>query len=98
MSNDHVDTAVIEGPDSTGTRQARRRPGETADARLLDLHGAAAYLGISYWTMRDLVNGGQVPSVRIPSARARDGRTIRRTLIDRRDLDAFIERNKEAER
>ena len=65
--------------------------------RLLDLRAAGAYLGVSYWTMRDLIFGGVIPSVKIPSPRARDGRVIRRILVDRRDLDAFIERNKELE-
>jgi hypothetical protein len=63
--------------------------------RLLDLHQAAAYLGISYWTARDLVNAGTIPTVRIPSVRAGDGRPIRRILVDIRDLDAFINGNKE---
>jgi hypothetical protein len=63
--------------------------------RLLDLEQAAGYLGISYWTMRDLVNAGTIPTVKIPSARAGDGRSIRRILIDIRDLDAFIDGNKE---
>jgi hypothetical protein len=66
-------------------------------ARLLDLKSAGAYLGVSYWTMRDLVFGGIIPSVKIPSPRAGDGRAIRRILVDRRDLDAFIEKNKELE-
>jgi len=70
---------------------------EVADRRLLDLHGAAAYLGVSYWTVRDLVFAGELPSVKLPSPRARDGRRIRRTLIDREDLDRLIERWKERE-
>ena len=37
--------------------------------RLLDLHSAAAYLGVSYWTMRDLVANGTVPQVRLPASR-----------------------------
>jgi hypothetical protein len=68
--------------------------GESA-CRLLDLQAAARYLGISYWTMRDLAMGGSIPIVRFPCPRARDGRVIRRVLIDLRDLDAFIEQNKE---
>jgi len=64
-------------------------------ARLLDLNQAAQYLSISYWTMRDLVNAGTIATVKIPSAGARDGRSIRRILIDIRDLDAFIDGNKE---
>jgi excisionase family DNA binding protein len=63
--------------------------------RLMDLHQAAAYLGISYWTMRDLVQAGIIPTVKIPPTRAGDGRPIRRILIDKSDLDAFINGNKE---
>jgi hypothetical protein len=85
--------------------QARSRPvhsatdviTDTPPPRLLDLKSAGAYLGVSYWTMRDLVFGGVIPSVKIPCPRARDGRTIRRVLVDRCDLDTFIENNKELE-
>jgi len=65
--------------------------------RLLDLKSAGAYLGVGYWTMRDLVFGGIIPSVKIPCPRSGDGRSIRRILVDRRDLDTFIENNKELE-
>ena len=61
----------------------------------MDLRTAAAYLGCSYWTLRDLVLNGHVPAVRIPSPRAKDGRAMRRILIDTRDLDMLIERWKE---
>jgi len=63
----------------------------------LDLKSAGAYLGVSYWTMRDLVFGGIIPSVKIPCPRSGNGRAIRRILVDRRDLDTFIENNKELE-
>jgi excisionase family DNA binding protein len=53
----------------------------------MDLRTAAAYLGCSYWTLRDLVLNGHIPAVRIPSPRARDGRVMRRILIDSRDLE-----------
>src|SRR5262249_53697624 len=83
--------------------QSRLRPtksaedDETPSVRLLDLRAAGTYLGLSYWTMRDLVFGGLIPTVKIPCPRTNDGRVIRRLLIDRRDLDAFIEKNKELE-
>lgn len=63
--------------------------------RLLDLHAAGRYLGLSYWTTRDLVFAGTLPTVKLPCPRARDGRLIRRVLIDRRDLDALIEQHRE---
>ena len=74
-----------------------RRRTTSPGGRLMDLHTAAAYLGCSYWTLRDLVLGGHVPAVRIPSPRAHDGRAMRRILIDSRDLDRLIERWKEVD-
>src|SRR4030095_14400721 len=72
-----------------------RRRSPTPGGRLMDLRTAAAYLGCSYWTLRDLALNGHVPVVRIPSPRARDGRALRRILIDSRDLDLLIEQWKE---
>jgi excisionase family DNA binding protein len=63
----------------------------------MDLRTAAAYLGCSYWTLRDLVLNGHIPTVRIPSPRARDGRAMRRILIDSRDLERLIDRWKEVD-
>ncbi len=54
--------------------------------RLISQHEAAAYLGISYWTPRDLVFRKDLPSVRIG----------RRLLLDLRDLEAFIAHSKTA--
>ena len=84
----NAETPVNSGPDR-GAAVAVPAP------RLLDLRAAGRYLGMSYWTIRDLVQAGTVPTVRIPCPRARDGRVIRRVLIDRRDLDALIERCRE---
>ncbi len=53
--------------------------------RLLDLQAAAHYLSLSYWTIRDMVSRGEIPHVRAG----------RRVLIDVRDLDRWIDRNKE---
>jgi hypothetical protein len=47
--------------------------------------------------LRDLVLNGHIPAVRIPSPRARDGRVMRRILIDSRDLERLIERWKEVD-
>ena len=54
-------------------------------ARLLDFNAAATYLSLSYWTIRDMTSRGEIPCVRAG----------RRVLIDREDLDEWIERNKE---
>jgi hypothetical protein len=75
-----------------------RKGPTTPGGRLMDLRTAAAYLGRSYWTLRDLALNGHVPIVRIPSPRAHDGRALRRILIDSRDLDLLIERWKEGNR
>ena len=64
--------------------------------RLLDVRAAGRYLGLSYWTVRDLIFAGTLSTVKFPCPRAGDGRVIRRVLIDRRDLDALIEEHREA--
>ena len=88
---------VMAGVNSFLCRFGMRRRTTSPGGRLMDLHTAAAYLGCSYWTLRDLVLGGHIPAVRIPSPRARDGRVMRRILIDSRDLDRLIERWKEVD-
>ncbi len=52
--------------------------------RLFSQKEAAAYLGISYWTLRDLCFRGDIPYVRVK----------RRLLVDRQDLEAYITRAK----
>lgn len=66
-----------------------KRPGDLTAVRprLVDVHGAGAYLGISSWTVRELVWTKKLPEVRIG----------RRLLFDVRDLDALVERNKRVE-
>ena len=68
--------------------------------RLLNLHQTAAYLGVSYWTVRDwlLTDPPILRAVQLPPLRPKEGdrarRTLRRVLLDRFDLDAFIEARK----
>lgn len=66
--------------------------------RLLSLRDAASYCGVSYWTIRDMVLAGYVPTVALPGLRPREGgrakASLRRVLIDRADLDAFIDGRK----
>jgi len=52
--------------------------------RLLSQQEAAVYLGISYWTLRELNFRGDIPYLRIG----------RRILVDRRDVDTYLERGK----
>jgi hypothetical protein len=56
--------------------------------RLLDLKGAAAYLGVSPWTIRDLEANGMLRRVNVPSGQGRD---LRKLLFDRQDLDHLVE-------
>ncbi len=67
---------------------------ETDKPRLLSMRQAAAYLGCSFWTARDYVIQGLIPSVDMPPLAPRPGsrrrKTLRRVLIDRADLDAFV--------
>jgi excisionase family DNA binding protein len=49
---------------------------------------AASYLGVSVTTLKGLVARGVVPRVLVPGGRGYD---LRRTLLDRDDLDRLIE-------
>jgi hypothetical protein len=68
--------------------------------RLLTLKASAEHLGLSFWTVRDYVLQGLIPTVDLPPLRAREGErqrsNLRRVLIDRQDLDRFIESRKVA--
>ena len=70
---------------------------KTAEPRLLDLKSAASYLGISPATLRLLVDTGQISRVFLPNPR-RPAEIMDRFLVDKRELDQLIERNKERER
>jgi excisionase family DNA binding protein len=70
-----------------------RLPGAPVPAlcpRLLDIRGVAAYLGVSAWTVRDLIAAGQLPRVRLEV----DKRELRKVLVDRADVDQLITRGK----
>ena len=62
-------------------------PEAEAAIRLLSEQDAARYLGVSYWTIRDLRFRGELPSLKIK----------RRILIDKTDLDSYIARIKKTE-
>ena len=70
---------------------------QKSEVRLLDLGNAATYLGISRSAVRQLVDSGQLSRVLLPSPR-RPHETLDRFLVDKTEIDAFIERNKERER
>jgi hypothetical protein len=56
------------------------------ERRLWGLQEAAAYLGVSPWSVRELVWRGDLLTVRLPR--------VRRLLFDVRDLAALVERSK----
>jgi hypothetical protein len=66
--------------------------------RLLNMRQAATYLGCSFWTVRDYVLQGLIPAVEMPPLRPREGdrqrKPLRRVLVDRADLDAFVDSRK----
>jgi excisionase family DNA binding protein len=64
---------------------------DSRSRRLLSVHEAAAYLGLSHWTVRDLLHAGTIRPVRLPVG---DGKDVRRLLLDRHDLDALVENSK----
>jgi predicted DNA-binding transcriptional regulator AlpA len=80
-------------PSIGGVRPDPESKGRT-ERRLLDLHEAGTYVGVSYWTVRDLINSGELPSVRLPNPR-RPGESVRRLLVDVHDLDSMIDKWKE---
>lgn len=97
-------TGIVLGIEAMETRQAKQNRDVsepkgrvqvdiTVARRLLTVRAAASYLGISYWSARDLVLFGKVPSVRFPCPRS-DGKLFRRMLIDIQDLNDFISENK----
>jgi excisionase family DNA binding protein len=63
------------------------------ESRLMGLKEAAKYLGVSYWTVREIVWSGALPMVKLPN---KNGGQCRKILIDRRDLDGLIEKSKES--
>ncbi|MBZ5500542.1 MAG: helix-turn-helix domain-containing protein [Acidobacteriia bacterium] len=71
--------------------------------RLLSLKQAAAYLGVSYWLLRDYCLDGTLKAVRLPGSRLKkNGRLVanskdhlmRKIMLDREDLDRLIEESK----
>ncbi len=108
--NGHADGHTAgTAPKSRGTGKGFRHAQDVlsvasvAPRRLLSLEEGARYVGLSFWSFRELVNGGDVPLIRVPRPRTmrqhkRGARsdTLRRTLVDVRDLDALIDRWREA--
>jgi excisionase family DNA binding protein len=60
----------------------------------MSIQQVAEYVGLSYEAVRLLVVRGDIPNVRPPSCLSR-GEASRRRLLDRADVDAWIESLKE---
>lgn len=58
-------------------------PSSQTAARLLSIADAAKELGISPWTLRDLIGAGQIRAVQPPG--------VRRIWLDRRDIEKALE-------
>jgi excisionase family DNA binding protein len=65
--------------------QRIHNPQDGSNKRLYSLNDASKYLGVSYWTVRDLIHGGSLRYIKIG----------RRILVDLRDLERFVESQKE---
>ena len=63
---------------------------QKSEPRLLDLGSAATYLGISRSAVRQLVESDQLARVLLPSPR-HPQETLDRFLVDKAEVDAFIE-------
>src|SRR6266540_5996207 len=85
-------------PETANSNTHSRPKPESIAPRLLNIRQVAEYLGCSTWTARDYILQGLIPVVELPPLRPREGarqrKTLRRVLVDRADLDAFIEAHK----
>jgi|WetSurMetagenome_2_1015567.scaffolds.fasta_scaffold714205_1 excisionase family DNA binding protein len=79
-------------PDSgMGNRPMVQKSKMKGEQRLMNANEAAEYLGLSYWTLRDLIWSGAIPLVQLPNKNGR----LRRILVDKNDLDRLIEQSKD---
>jgi len=85
-------TAASQHHISQGGNSSPLAHAASALPRLFDVNQAALYLGLSPWTVRDLVAAGRLARVRLPLGGAGE---LRRVLVDVRDLDRLIEMSKE---
>lgn len=67
-----------------GSTSARPPKAPTLPQRLHSIEDSARYLGVSTWTLREMIWRNDLPHVKIG----------RRQFLDIRDLDQFIERAK----
>jgi hypothetical protein len=80
-------------------RRSKKPPVMLPSGRIFDLKQAGVYLGVSFWSVRDFILQRLIPVVQMPPLTPREGArqagpSLRRVLIDRQDLDKFIEERK----
>jgi excisionase family DNA binding protein len=73
-------------PEAPKGKAPLSKPDSTVDPRLLTVSAAAAYLSCAVWAVRVLLWKKEIPFIRLG----------KRFLIDRADLDDFVERRKES--
>ena len=91
-SGQNVGTAEKKARMNRGNHEGVQVQQAVAPPRLLNLVGAATYLAVSPWTIRELESAGILPRVRVPLP---NNGELRKLLFDRRDLDKAIEAWKE---
>lgn len=80
-------------PTATNVVQRGTQPAAASEPQLVDERRAGEMLGLSYWTIREYVAAGLIPTVTPPSP-LNHHRKLRRKLIDVADLRAFIAAHK----
>ena len=87
MKDSHsIAPEASENPTNGGSAgRALEGQSNVPDPRLLGLKAGAAYLSLSYWSLRELILDGVIPHLKY-------GKKI---LVDREDLDIWIQVNKE---
>jgi len=73
-------TGIIENKTAQGIGYPMPSP------RLLPVKGAASWLGLTVWAMRERIWAGQIPVVQFPGGR--------KQYVDIKDLENFIDQNK----
>jgi excisionase family DNA binding protein len=81
-----MNEALTNRRDQTVTESDRNFGVLASSRRLLTLPQAVAYIGLSAWKLRQLIHDGKLPIVDLNEGQ--------KFWIDRRDLDALVERNK----
>ena len=72
---------------------ATRGAAPAIESLLIDEHEGARLCSVSYWTFREWTAAGLIPVVAPPSP-LNPRRRLRRRLVDRRDVERFIQKHK----